>query len=66
MPHRILTSHVGSLPRPDSLIALSHRRLAIGQEAYDQGLADAVAAVVRRQQEIGIDVVNNGEFGLGV
>jgi 5-methyltetrahydropteroyltriglutamate--homocysteine methyltransferase len=63
MPHRILTSHVGSLPRPDSLIALSHRRLAIGQEAYDRGLADAVAAVVRRQQETGIDVVNNGEFG---
>jgi methionine synthase II (cobalamin-independent) len=49
MPHRILTSHVGSLPRPDSLIALSHRRLAIGQEAYDQGLADAVAAVASQR-----------------
>ena len=49
MPHRILTSHVGSLPRPDSLIALSHRRLALGQEAYDQGLADAVAAVASQR-----------------
>ena len=38
-------------------------QVAIGQAAYDQGLADAVAAVVRRQQETGIDVVNNGEFG---
>jgi 5-methyltetrahydropteroyltriglutamate--homocysteine methyltransferase len=63
---RILTSHVGSLPRPEGLIALSHRRAggdAADQAAYDQELADAVATVVRRQQQAGIDVVNNGEFG---
>jgi 5-methyltetrahydropteroyltriglutamate--homocysteine methyltransferase len=63
---RILTSHVGSLPRPEGLIALNHRRAAgdaADRAAYDQELADAVATVVRRQQQAGIDVVNNGEFG---
>ena len=56
----LLTSHAGSLPRPDGLIA------AWGvndEQALTQKLIDAVAEVVRRQKELGIDVPGDGEFG---
>ena len=54
---KILTTHVGSLPflSPD-------RGLAVGDESH---LADDVAAIVARQREIGIDIVNEGEFAKG-
>jgi 5-methyltetrahydropteroyltriglutamate--homocysteine methyltransferase len=63
---RILTSHVGSLPRPDMLIELNRTKFA--GEAYDSGayaasLSAAVEEVCRKQAEIGIDVINDGEFG---
>jgi 5-methyltetrahydropteroyltriglutamate--homocysteine methyltransferase len=62
---RICTTHVGSLSRPDRLIEMNRRRVA--GEIDDQELAgvlrESVADVVRRQAEIGIDVVNDGEFG---
>jgi 5-methyltetrahydropteroyltriglutamate--homocysteine methyltransferase len=66
MPDHILTTHVGSLPRPETLIALSRKR-ALG-EAVDEAefkgvLKDAVAEVVRRQKEAGVDLVNDGELG---
>ncbi len=63
---RILTSHVGSLPRPDRLIALNNRRARGGQvdeAGYQQELRNAVIDVVRRQQEVGIDLVTDGEYG---
>lgn len=64
-PGRILTTHVGSLPRPDSLLAIM-RVKAAGDE-YDEGqlereLNDAVADVVARQVAVGIDVVSDGEM----
>jgi 5-methyltetrahydropteroyltriglutamate--homocysteine methyltransferase len=66
MPDRILTSHAGSLPRPEDLIALNKQRAA-GDFADEQGylreLRTAVADVIRRQREIGIDLVNDGEYG---
>jgi 5-methyltetrahydropteroyltriglutamate--homocysteine methyltransferase len=54
---KILTTHVGSLPflSPD-------RGLAVGDESH---LADDVAAIVARQRETGIDIVNEGEFAKG-
>jgi 5-methyltetrahydropteroyltriglutamate--homocysteine methyltransferase len=62
----ILTSHAGSLPRPDPLIAANRARVA-GEAIADADLAEtlraAVAEVVRRQQQIGIDVPGDGEFG---
>jgi 5-methyltetrahydropteroyltriglutamate--homocysteine methyltransferase len=63
---RILTSHVGSLPRPDALIEINRAKFA--GEAYDAStyatrLSAAVAEVCRKQAEIGIDVVNDGEYG---
>src|SRR4051812_1539301 len=59
---RILTTHVGSLPRTAELDdALEHR--AADEPAYAAALERAVADVVRRQVEAGVDVVNDGEFG---
>jgi 5-methyltetrahydropteroyltriglutamate--homocysteine methyltransferase len=66
MPDRILTSHAGSLPRPEDLIALNEQR-ATGdfgnEEEYLGRLRAAVADVVARQRDAGIDLVNDGEFG---
>jgi 5-methyltetrahydropteroyltriglutamate--homocysteine methyltransferase len=55
--HKILTTHVGSLPRPDG----TDRPDATD----DASLREAVAAVVARQREIGIDVINEGEYTKG-
>jgi 5-methyltetrahydropteroyltriglutamate--homocysteine methyltransferase len=66
---RILTTHVGSLIRPDALQEFLRARQGgkpYDQAAYDKCLADSVAAVVRRQAEAGIDVVSDGEFGKSI
>jgi 5-methyltetrahydropteroyltriglutamate--homocysteine methyltransferase len=63
---RILTTHAGSLSRPADLIALSRARTA-GQStdkaAYARCLSESVAKVARKQRELGIDIVDDGEFG---
>jgi 5-methyltetrahydropteroyltriglutamate--homocysteine methyltransferase len=59
--HRIITTHVGSLPRPDDLMAL-YRENASDENLQPQ-LRSAVSDIVRRQSANGIDVVNDGEFG---
>jgi 5-methyltetrahydropteroyltriglutamate--homocysteine methyltransferase len=59
--NRILTTHVGSLPRPKDLIDL-YRDQAPAEKLQSR-LTSAVAEVVRRQVEAGIDVVNDGEYG---
>jgi 5-methyltetrahydropteroyltriglutamate--homocysteine methyltransferase len=56
----ILTSHAGSLPRPDDLIEAWG---AGDQRALSEKLKGSVAGVVRRQKEAGIDVPGDGEFG---
>ena len=62
---RILTTHVGSLPRPadvsDMLLAKENETLA-DQGAFDACMVDAVAAVVRRQVDAGVDIVSDGEM----
>ena len=66
MPDRILTSHAGSLPRPEDLIALNERRAEgdfSDEPAYLSRLRAAVADVVARQRDTGIDLVNDGEYG---
>src|SRR3984885_9502162 len=60
--NHILTSHVGSLPRPDALIAANQAHDA-GTPFGDAALREAVAEVVHRQHEIGIDIPGDGEFG---
>ena len=58
---RILTTHVGSLPRPDDLMALYAANAP--DEKLQPRLRAAVGDIVRQQAESGIDVVNDGEFG---
>jgi 5-methyltetrahydropteroyltriglutamate--homocysteine methyltransferase len=59
---RILTTHIGSLPRPHDLMqAAANRDKDPG--AYDTTLKRAVNDVVRRQAEVGIDIPDDGEFG---
>ena len=64
--HRILTSHAGSLPRPDALIEANRAR-ASGEGAdeapFQAQLRSAVGDVVGRQKELGIDLPGDGEFG---
>jgi 5-methyltetrahydropteroyltriglutamate--homocysteine methyltransferase len=62
---RILTTHAGSLPRPPDLLALVERD---GSRAFDSAataaqLRGAVADVVCRQSDLGIDVIDDGEYG---
>ena len=66
---RILTTHVGSLPRPDDLIEATRAREAgeaIVEQTFQQTLRRAVGDVVRHQKELGIDVSGDGEFGKSV
>jgi 5-methyltetrahydropteroyltriglutamate--homocysteine methyltransferase len=58
---RIVTTHVGSLPRPKDLIAL-YRDNAPDDKLLPR-LTSAIADVVKQQVEAGIDIVNDGEFG---
>ena len=62
---RILTSHAGSLPRPDALIEANRaRESGAGDErSFQAGLTAAVGEVVRRQRAAGIDVPGDGEYG---
>lgn len=63
---RILATHTGSLIRPPELLAFlaaKERGQAFDEAAYAECLRDAVADVVRRQVEAGIDVVDDGEMG---
>jgi 5-methyltetrahydropteroyltriglutamate--homocysteine methyltransferase len=62
---RILTTHVGSLIRPPQLLQLASaaRENPQAQELYSEAVRQATAAVVKRQVEAGIDIVNDGEYG---
>ncbi len=62
---RILTTHVGSLPRPESLLELASFRKGPPQdpEEYRRRVRVAVADIVKEQAQVGLDVINDGEFG---
>jgi 5-methyltetrahydropteroyltriglutamate--homocysteine methyltransferase len=63
---RILTTHVGSLVRPAELMAFIEkveRGEQVDRAAYDACLRRSVADVVKRQQQAGIDIVSDGEYG---
>ena len=63
---RILTTHVGSLPRnaavTDGIFAIE-REETIDLDAHHRNIHEAVDAVVKRQVAAGIDVVSDGEMG---
>ena len=61
---RILTTHVGSLPRSQAVVDLLFRREQgepYDPAEFDRVMAQAVAETVQRQAAIGIDVVSDGE-----
>jgi 5-methyltetrahydropteroyltriglutamate--homocysteine methyltransferase len=60
--NRILTTHVGSLIRPKSLLDAGKNDPARGP-AYQQELKRDVADIVAKQAAAGVDIVNDGEFG---
>jgi 5-methyltetrahydropteroyltriglutamate--homocysteine methyltransferase len=59
---RILTTHVGSLPRPAALLRAAGEKDA-NEKAYHELLAGAVSDIVGQQRAHGIDVIDDGEFG---
>src|ERR1044071_1205508 len=63
---RTLVTHVGSLVRPMSirniLSARDHGE-PYDEAAYQKTLTDEVAGIVRKQAEVGIDIVSDGEYG---
>jgi 5-methyltetrahydropteroyltriglutamate--homocysteine methyltransferase len=66
---RILTTHVGSLIRPDALLPLIRAKqngAPYDEAAYHTCLASAVEEVVRKQAAAGIDVPSDGEFGKSI
>jgi 5-methyltetrahydropteroyltriglutamate--homocysteine methyltransferase len=59
---RILTTHTGSLPRPEALLdALEGRSFVAGTD-FAALVRQAVADIVRKQVEVGVDIVNDGEM----
>jgi 5-methyltetrahydropteroyltriglutamate--homocysteine methyltransferase len=66
---RILTTHVGSLIRPPTLrefLAAKEAGKPFDEAAYAKCLKECVAEVVRKQANIGLDVVSDGEFGKAI
>jgi len=60
-PRRIATTHTGSLPRPAALSALLFRDRPEEAAELARAARDAVAAIVAKQLDLGIDVVSDGE-----
>lgn len=66
---RILTTHVGSLIRPQSVV--DHLRAkqagaAVDENAHRAKLAEEVKEVIRQQKDVGVDIPSDGEFGKGI
>src|SRR5512143_3706898 len=62
---RFLTTHTGSLPRPEDLIRAMYAKeegVPVDLAALEQRVASAVEEVVRKQAEAGVDVINDGEM----
>ena len=63
---RILTTHVGSLPRPQEVVDLlfaQDRGEAVDAKIFDATIRNAVADAVNKQVQAGLDIVSDGEMG---
>jgi 5-methyltetrahydropteroyltriglutamate--homocysteine methyltransferase len=61
---RILTTHTGSLPRPADLVAILNAKelgASYDQTFYPDRIRRAVSEIVRKQADVGIDIVDDGE-----
>jgi 5-methyltetrahydropteroyltriglutamate--homocysteine methyltransferase len=64
-PDRILTTHAGSLPRPPEFVPMLLGREADGtadDAQFEAAAQAAVAYTVRRQADVGVDILNDGEM----
>ena len=64
MPQKILTTHVGSLPREQAavdFIFARENKEPYDQIAFDQTMSEHVGTVVAKQVAAGIDIVSDGE-----
>ncbi|MSP46073.1 MAG: epoxyalkane--coenzyme M transferase [Xanthobacteraceae bacterium] len=62
---RFLTTHTGSLPRPDDLIRMMYAKeegVPVDPAALAQRVRSAVAEVVKKQADAGVDLINDGEL----
>jgi 5-methyltetrahydropteroyltriglutamate--homocysteine methyltransferase len=62
---RFLTTHTGSLPRPDDLIRMMYAKeegVPVDLEALGARVRAAVAEIVQQQAKAGIDIINDGEL----
>ena len=62
---RILTTHTGSLPRPADLVQMVEghdQREVRANPGFESRVKEAVAEVVRKQADVGIDVLTDGEM----
>ena len=62
---RFLTTHTGSLPRPDDLIRMMYAKeegVPVDRDALAERVRAAVAEVVKKQADAGVDLVNDGEL----
>ncbi len=68
MPHsvdRFLTTHTGSLPRPDDLIQMMYAKeegRPVDRAALAQRIKSSVGEVVMKQRKAGLEIVNDGEM----
>ena len=63
---RILTTHTGSLPRPDDLVTMLYAKdkgELQDHATFTRRVREATVEVVRKQVECGVDVLNDGESG---
>src|SRR5437773_932901 len=59
--NRILVSHAGTLPRPAEIVQLLQQGDA-GQAQLSEQLPQAVKDIVKKQVDVGVDIVNDGEI----
>jgi 5-methyltetrahydropteroyltriglutamate--homocysteine methyltransferase len=62
---RFLTTHTGSLPRPDDLIRMMYAKeegVPVDAAALGARVREAVAEVVKKQADAGVDLINDGEL----
>jgi 5-methyltetrahydropteroyltriglutamate--homocysteine methyltransferase len=62
---RFLTTHTGSLPRPDDLVRMMFAKeegVPVDAAALDRRIHSAVREIVSKQVEVGLDIINDGEM----
>src|SRR4029453_13835150 len=62
---RILTPHVGSLPRSEmvsDVVQAIDQGTSVSEELFDAIISEAIDVEVERQKRIGVDIVSDGEF----